>query len=759
MESGPPSPDSAFDDNRRKRERETSAGPVEEDPESTSEKEGIASIPSKKKKQEDSLKTKATVKTIRKNLKDMRTTDADHSHSPTSSPNEDNVEVSSSVPVLIRNDKKRGIAPSSSGVRMASEGHEIREGDRVDEEYDTSMSPRKRITRRNTLDIGIRSGDFGSAAASAAATAAAAAAGGSESDKSVEDDEGDQDDGGDKYIEEEDEDEGQQTDGAEPMAMTPKGLELDGPLENEEPISKDVVKGSSFLSSTQKGSTDMAEDSNEAVNDVNLNLEREMNNTTETAAIPAAKPAIGLFGGGKVVGAATAGWEEVIEDDEYEGDKRRKAALSQASKVKANAGVADDSAQSEKSPNKKYVFEASAGLNAGPSPGSGSVPSVTGLTAGSVWGSTSGTGFLSRWRGSSNTPTIGNSIANNTGAMDFTADGGGGFGSFNNSVSAVSSNASLGAASQAKTGFGFSVFSSSTTSPFGTFGAANNVASTTSPSTTTMPSTSSFASLASSAASPFASVTASSPSPFASVTVNSPSPFASTIAKSSTPQSTSNISSPFATAAQAGTISSFGSLLAKSRKESKEEDDQEVEEDEDEPEEGWEESSGSTPAMFLEGSKVKVPGVHETEVKTGEEEESMIFQVKAKLYVMDGQKQWKERGIGNLRLNMRRSDRRAVRLVMRADGVFRVILNAPLFAGMSCELAQEKFVRIIAVENGQLQHFAIKVANKNIAEELYEVLRMSIPPKPNNGEDAHEVDDAYEEEADYEERRLSAKWA
>lgn len=46
---------------------------------------------------------------------------------------------------------------------------------------------------------------------------------------------------------------------------------------------------------------------------------------------------------------------------------------------------------------------------------------------------------------------------------------------------------------------------------------------------------------------------------------------------------------------------------------------------------------------------------------------------------------------------------------MRADGVFRVILNAPLFAGMSCELAQEKFVRIIAVENGQLQHFAIKV--------------------------------------------------
>lgn len=48
---------------------------------------------------------------------------------------------------------------------------------------------------------------------------------------------------------------------------------------------------------------------------------------------------------------------------------------------------------------------------------------------------------------------------------------------------------------------------------------------------------------------------------------------------------------------------------------------------------------------------------------------------------------------------------------MRADGVFRVILNVALFAGMSLELAQDKFVRIVALENGELVHFAIKVSN------------------------------------------------
>lgn len=47
---------------------------------------------------------------------------------------------------------------------------------------------------------------------------------------------------------------------------------------------------------------------------------------------------------------------------------------------------------------------------------------------------------------------------------------------------------------------------------------------------------------------------------------------------------------------------------------------------------------------------------------------------------------------------------------MRAEGVLRLILNVALFPGMKVELAQDKFVRFVAMEDGKLQHFAIRVS-------------------------------------------------
>src|SRR3954453_12248494 len=110
-------------------------------------------------------------------------------------------------------------------------------------------------------------------------------------------------------------------------------------------------------------------------------------------------------------------------------------------------------------------------------------------------------------------------------------------------------------------------------------------------------------------------------------------------------------------------------------------------------------------------------------VITGEEDEVTRYSVKAKLYWMDKSQQWKERGVGTLRINFPRDDRKSPRigsifidskqlnlsrffslifiyhcLVMRADGVLKVILNVALFTGMSVERAQEKFVRLVAYE-------------------------------------------------------------
>lgn len=90
---------------------------------------------------------------------------------------------------------------------------------------------------------------------------------------------------------------------------------------------------------------------------------------------------------------------------------------------------------------------------------------------------------------------------------------------------------------------------------------------------------------------------------------------------------------------------------------------------------------------------------------------------------------WKERGTGSLHLNVDKKDKSA-RLgqssrsadksptlisfchanpsVMRAEGVFRLILNAPLYAGMKVELT-DRYVKFAIVEEGKIRNIAIRV--------------------------------------------------
>jgi Ran-binding protein 3 len=73
---------------------------------------------------------------------------------------------------------------------------------------------------------------------------------------------------------------------------------------------------------------------------------------------------------------------------------------------------------------------------------------------------------------------------------------------------------------------------------------------------------------------------------------------------------------------------------------------------------------------------------------TGEEDEKTEYSCRAKLYNFvvgaDGKKEWKERGLGVVRLNCKRpsaenpDEKTTARLVMRAEGSHRVILNTPV---------------------------------------------------------------------------------
>ncbi|CCM06188.1 uncharacterized protein FIBRA_08430 [Fibroporia radiculosa] len=118
----------------------------------------------------------------------------------------------------------------------------------------------------------------------------------------------------------------------------------------------------------------------------------------------------------------------------------------------------------------------------------------------------------------------------------------------------------------------------------------------------------------------------------------------------------------------------------------------------------------------------------EQEVLTGEEEEETVYQVRGKLFSLSSQNQWKERGTGTIRLNVRRADGSGARLIMRKEAVYTVLLNATLFKGMRCFLAQDpRYLRFSVFEGGSTTHYNLRVQSAKIADELLEEINSHIP--------------------------------
>lgn len=120
--------------------------------------------------------------------------------------------------------------------------------------------------------------------------------------------------------------------------------------------------------------------------------------------------------------------------------------------------------------------------------------------------------------------------------------------------------------------------------------------------------------------------------------------------------------------------------------------------------------------------------LQEQEVMTGEEEDETVYQVRGKLYVLHSKNQWKERGTGNLKLNVRHVDGYGARLVMRKEAVHTLLLNAVLFKGMKCNLALDpRYIRFSVFENGAATHYNLRVSSSKIAEELLNEIILRIP--------------------------------
>jgi hypothetical protein len=123
----------------------------------------------------------------------------------------------------------------------------------------------------------------------------------------------------------------------------------------------------------------------------------------------------------------------------------------------------------------------------------------------------------------------------------------------------------------------------------------------------------------------------------------------------------------------------------------------------------------------LQWTACKLTSFLSTTVETGEEQEKTYFSCKAKLFQFTNQ-EWKERGIGTFKVNVRvtdgREDKKAARMIMRADGVLRVMLNQPLFKGMkvgdpSGNEPKSKQVNLVGYEDGRTVPLLLRVRHSS----------------------------------------------
>ena len=79
-------------------------------------------------------------------------------------------------------------------------------------------------------------------------------------------------------------------------------------------------------------------------------------------------------------------------------------------------------------------------------------------------------------------------------------------------------------------------------------------------------------------------------------------------------------------------------------------------------------------------SEASLPPVHDA--KTGEEDEHAVFSAQSTLFEFDASKTWRERGRGEMRVNVSKLGGGPARLVMRSKGNLRLLMNASLWPDM-----------------------------------------------------------------------------
>ncbi|KAH6820959.1 hypothetical protein C2S53_018414 [Perilla frutescens var. hirtella] len=131
-------------------------------------------------------------------------------------------------------------------------------------------------------------------------------------------------------------------------------------------------------------------------------------------------------------------------------------------------------------------------------------------------------------------------------------------------------------------------------------------------------------------------------------------------------------------------------------------------------------SVASTTIVKSESSKF--PPMQEVPIETGEENENAVFTADSVLFeYIDGS--WKERGKGELKVNVSTAGTGKARLVMRARGNYRLILNASIFPDMKLTNMDKKGITFACVNSASegkdgLSTFALKFKDPSIVEDF-----------------------------------------
>ena len=110
------------------------------------------------------------------------------------------------------------------------------------------------------------------------------------------------------------------------------------------------------------------------------------------------------------------------------------------------------------------------------------------------------------------------------------------------------------------------------------------------------------------------------------------------------------------------------------------------------------------------------------EIKTGEEDEDLIFKGRGKLYRFR-EKEWKERGTGDMKLLRHKTDK-TIRFILRQDKTLKIVANFIISEKPLCELkphqGSDKMFMFMAYdcsdETPAIEKFVIKLGNADKAK-------------------------------------------